>query len=216
MRGFQCVAIASFALVVSGCATYQSPDSDPSIACMVNVESLPELAPLKAKLGSLRGASQDLDVMADTSAATQAEKPLLKLWHSARIACMNEGDVFRATKTIPGYVGLVSDHTGSMNRLIAKLYQGEMSFGEFASQRAQVYETLNSSVNRLYQEFAANEKQENRQAAMTYLMLQSAMPRPAAPATTYQIVQPPPVYIPPKTFNCNSYTYGVNTQTTCR
>lgn len=214
-----CLAFVSVGL--GGCASYQSPDSDPSIACMARVEAMPELAALRAKVGSLVGASQDLDVMADTSTATQTEKPLIKQWHSTRMACIGEGEGFRASKTIPGFAGLVSSHTSSMNRLIGQLYQGQISYGEFASQRAQTYETLNSSANKLYQEFAANERQGNQQAAMNYLMLQNAMPRPAAPLTTYQVVQPPPVYqqpayTPPRTINCTSNTYGTNTQTTCR
>ena len=228
MRKTPHVGSALVVLVLSGCATYQSTDSDPSIACMARVQSMPELAPLKAKIGSLAGASQDLDVLADTSVPSPAEKLLIKQWHTSRLACMNEGEGFRAAKTIPGYAGLVSVHTSSMNRIVAKLYQGEMTYGEFAAQRTQIYETLQSSESQIHQDFEVREQQAKRQAAMNYLMLQSAMPRPAAPvapvapAANYRIVVQPqpvyqqPVYVPPRTINCNSYTHGTNTQTTCQ
>lgn len=218
-RARACVAI--FALALAGCATFQSPDQDPSISCMEKVDALPTLAPLKVKLGSLRGTSMDLDVLADKSKPTPEEKTLIKQWHSARLSCMSEGDKFRASKTIPGYFDLVSDHTNSIARLTSRLVQEELSYSEFAAERSQIYQTLNDRVQRLYQNFAVNEAQANQRAAMTYLMLQGAMPKPQVLAPTYQVVQPipvvpQPVYVPPRTINCTSSTYALTTHTTCR
>lgn len=214
-------------LILSGCATYQSPDGDPSIACMERVDKSPALAPLKVKLGTLRGTSLDLDVMADKSKPTPEERALVKQWHSERLSCMSEGESFRASKTIPGYADIVADHTNSLARLTSRLYQGELSYSEFASERASIYEAMFGRVQRLYQEFAANEAQANQRAALTYLMLQGAMPRPQVVVPAYQPVQtlqpvqalparPAPVFVPSRTINCTSIDYGLTTQTTCR
>lgn len=216
MKNLKFIVVAVVAVGASGCATYQSLENDPTYACMAKVEAMPELASLKVKLGSLRGASQDLDVIADKSTPTAEIKPLIKQWHESRLACIDAGETFRATKAVPGYAALVSSHTSSYSRLIARLYQGEVSYSEFAAQRAELYEAMNKNVARVFQEFDMNEREANRQAAMTYLMLQSAMPRPAAPAPAYVPVQPIPTYVPPRTINCTSYNYGLSTQTTCR
>lgn len=219
MKLVACLSVA--AVLVSGCATHQSADDDPSIACMQQVDALPALAPLKAKLGSLSGASLDLDVMSDKSKPTPEETALVKQWHSARLACMGEAERFRATKTIPGYAALVSSHTKSYAHLIGKLYQGELSYGEFAGERSRLYDEMNAKLQALQRDFAASEAAARQRAAMTYLLMQGAMPRPQAPAPTYQVIQPPParpapVFVPPQTINCTSNTLGQTVHTTCR
>lgn len=120
---------------------------DPSASCFNQLDTHGALAPLREviALGSIKG--QTMDMMTNTRYPTPAEKDVIKVWVKERDLCLVSGENWRL-EHMPANMRLILDEYYAKNKvLIADLYIGKISYGEFANKRAALSSELNAEMN---------------------------------------------------------------------
>lgn len=143
--------IAFTALVVAllaGCVTQPqqqtrrpSSEDDPSARCFTTLSTEAKFAPLSAKIGSIGVPDKaGIEQMASKERVTEEDKPLLSAWAAARQACAEQGRGFRAQYAPPGWVPTYDSLQSGVLVAIANLYGGNITYGEFITERLRVSE----------------------------------------------------------------------------
>jgi len=93
--------------------------------------------PLRTRIAiNQRPETLSLEMMADKSRPTKEELQLLSDYKADRDECVVRGESFRANFAPPGYVAQFNANIARVNELLARLYAGEMNYGEFNRARA--------------------------------------------------------------------------------
>ncbi len=140
--------IASAAFWLAGCATQallapvstaQLFNDDPTSQCMRTVNTDPRLALLTAKLGSLKEAGEaTVPMLANTALPSPEEKTALEYWGSERQRCLGLGKVYRANIFPASLVATFEAGQKNLIFLTARLYAGEITYGQFNTQRQEL------------------------------------------------------------------------------
>lgn len=155
--------IAALALTTAGCVTpgqqvRRGPNDDPSRACFDALAYDKRFVPLREKIAiNLPAHQPTIEMLADKSGPTSDEKQLLGEWAAARDGCLSQGAGFRAAYAPPTYAAWMSNNVTTVKMLVARLYVGEISYGEFNRLRAEA-----SEASRTY---AAGMAQRDREQA---------------------------------------------------
>lgn len=166
--------LALVAMALTGCETMQTQrrpnaNDDPSMACFNNMATNERLAILRPKIAiDLKPEDLPLPMLADTSRPTAAEKEAISAWTATRRACMEIGEPFRAQYAPPEWSAMLRNNTTRLNSLAARLFGGEITYGEFNRQRAENAGVTQATIAQQQQrERDANAAQEqaNQQAA---------------------------------------------------
>jgi hypothetical protein len=184
---------------------------DPSVKCFAEMETDQRFAILRPHIGSMtRANAASLEVLASTARPTDQEKRAISVWGVARQTCAAMGDSFRAQYAPPGWKLAVDDGQQQVLGLMARLYAGEITYGEFArgrqaiaseiGQRMQEADQRNTAA--LAQQAAARSAQAANNAANTALIMQMLRPQPAP-----MLVQPQQV--------CRTRRIGNQLETVC-
>ncbi len=110
---------------------------DPSMGCFAEIAYDKRFVPLREKIAiNLRAEKPTLEMMSDPSTPTPEEKALLGVWKIARDTCMDRGASFRAQYAPPEYRSNLSMGAAAVDVLTARLYSGEITYGQFNRDRA--------------------------------------------------------------------------------
>ena len=114
-----------------------STNDDPSIGCMAEIGVDKRFVPLREKIAiNLRPEKATLEMMSDPTTPTGDEKKLLGVWKIARDTCLDRGASFRAQYAPPEYRSNIAIGTAAVDALTARLYAGEITYGQFNRERA--------------------------------------------------------------------------------
>lgn len=188
----------AFSIVVAsilGCAQPQAPVTsrptsadDPTLSCFRSAFADPRLAPLTPRVGSVSTSSAiTLDMLADKSTANEEERGALKVWGDARLHCLDLGKQFRANYAPPGWDAAYSRSQMDLVLLTARLYSGEISYGQFNTARQNIALNSRASLQAASQQDAervAQEIAQQRAAAIQMFQHQQVINQMNRPRTT--------------------------------
>jgi hypothetical protein len=174
------VCLLALAAAISGCVTTQPPgpsaENDPSRSCLQRLSQQADIAPLAKKIGSLWSANETtIQQLADTARPDEAEKAMLAYWGSERMECLARGRPFRQQWAPPGYSEVYESAQMNIVHLIARLYSGEITFGQFNVARNENSANSNARLERLRDRDmaqAAAARQQADNAALQMMLLQ--------------------------------------------
>lgn len=211
--------IASASLALAACnATLPTtkavgPRDDPTFACYDGLDAgRTDLAPIIARTGSLALANRSsLEQMAETSKPSPEERPLISAWAAARQNCLDAGASFRAVNAPSPYRSAFEQGQSRAMILIARLYAGELSWGEFNRARRELAMQNSTNLRAAGEQIRAEEQAEDSRrlsATRDALLIQQML----APTP---IARPAQLPAPPRTVNCTSRNVLGSIQTTC-
>jgi hypothetical protein len=215
--------LAAAALAASAHA--QTSADDPTIQCLGALATHPDVAPLADKLGSLTAANkQTIAQLADSSKPTESEKAMISAWGTQRMACMEQGTRFRAQYAPPGMGAAFEDNQRRIISLLAKLYSGELTYGQFNQARNESSAYFFAQVRQISQQLDSQQRAERdrldaqrqyeaqRQQAEAQAQFQSGL-------QLLQMARPQPMQMPnllQPSVNCISRPLpGNGVRTTC-
>lgn len=222
------IILAALALL-AGCDTMpqqqvqQAPRptaaDDPSVTCARRAAVMPQFAPLSEKIAiNMRADQVSLEMLADRARPTDQEKALLSAWQQQRVACFDVGVSFRAAYAPPRYVAWLSSSHNGTSGLVARLYGGDMTYGEFNRARASL--AADTEATRLEmqqreretQAAAAAQDDANRRAAAG-MMLQNMQNQQLLQQQLQQQQMQQMQQNRPSTTNCQRFGNQVNCTT---
>lgn len=158
---------------------------DPTVQCLGALAARPDLRPLEVKIGSLASANkQTIAQLADPSRPTEDEKALISTWGTQRMACVEQGARFRTEYAPPGVGAAFEDNQRRLIVLLAKLYAGELTYGQFNQARNESSGVFQAQMQQLQQQMnAQNRASQERAAAQNQL---EAQQRQAATQAQFQ------------------------------
>jgi len=112
---------------------------DPTSACMAQLAGDASLHVLaqKTALGSVKNLT--LPMLADTSKANAEDKPLLDEWSAKLKQCYAQGQAFRDHTVTAESKAILDAQQHALEALLAQLYAGELTYGEFNRGRQESY-----------------------------------------------------------------------------
>jgi len=132
-----------------GCAYAQtkSEPQDPTEVCLNNLSNQKELQVLRGKI-VLGGESQSLEILSNTKKPNQLEKNALLSLDRLIDQCRSQGKDWRM-KNYPSSLNSVIDSTFFSNYkfLLADLYAGKFTFGDFARKRQELGTELTNAIS---------------------------------------------------------------------
>lgn len=174
------------ALALSGCANMNQQsragaNDDPTVGCMDYYFSVPEIQVLNVRVGDVNRASQvSFAQLANRERPNEAEKHALSLWADARKRCVESGDEFRRQYAPPGFNTVYTNTQTRLLGAIARLYSGEITFGQFNAERTQISNDMaaNMELAKANHMNALNIQEQLTNDAAVQIMLQNAARRP--------------------------------------
>jgi hypothetical protein len=122
--------------------------SDPTRACLSSLGNDSRFFDLRTKIAINRLAENaTLDMLSDGSTVTEAERSALSAWKDARDACIGQGASFRANYLSSEYQNAFGAGQAALNALIARLYNGEITYAQFNRERASLAVNAGASLN---------------------------------------------------------------------
>jgi hypothetical protein len=116
------------------CAPAWAADN-PVVRCFETIYTNPKLAPIAAKVGNGTDASTFTpEQLANPAFASAEEKLLIADWYQARRLCVNFGANYYSVN-FPAQLHIYEWQQAEFSLLMASLFQGRLSYGEFVTQR---------------------------------------------------------------------------------
>ena len=154
-------------LVLIGVATVavaQVPD--PTDACIANLPTQKELQILKGKIDLVSG-PVSLETLSNNKKPTQNEKLAILAFDKTVEQCRELGKDWRIKNVPPTINGMVDSAFSSLKLLLAELYAGRITYGDFAKNRQELINKLGTQitteVQRLQQIVAAENERKARE-----------------------------------------------------
>ncbi|MHB8562672.1 MAG: hypothetical protein ACYDDA_01775 [Acidiferrobacteraceae bacterium] len=191
------VIILVVTMVLAGCQTTRPVvPPDPGIACAKALETNPEFSIIAGKVALVDPRQQTFSMLINTSKPDQVEKVAIAKWITDKQACYALTQRWRAQYNFPSTLSAIDDANNSkFLNLSANLYNGKLTYGQYAKARAKVFAEVSQQwaeeVQHLRDMQAAAEAQRRRMTAM-FLLTQHP----------YQVQLPQPAEIPTTTTNC--------------
>jgi hypothetical protein len=135
---------------------------DPGAACVRALDADPELQPLAQKtplaFPSPRRRTLTLAMQSDPRKVDD-DKPLVSAWTKALQHCFELGHDFRSQVLTPESQAILQSQQDDLEDLLAKLYAGELSYGDFNRARQDIYnkhaEQASSTARKMLDDRAA-------------------------------------------------------------
>ena len=147
----------------------------------------PRISLLTAKVGSLKEAGEaTLPMLASTATPTPEEKTALEYWGSERQRCLGLGKVYRAHNLPASVVSTFEAGQKNLVFLTARLYAGEINYGQFNTQRQELAGAMRQRQVEFEQQrdAAAREADPGGRFATPGYLQQSAPAQPVRPLYT--------------------------------
>jgi hypothetical protein len=182
--------VISLALL-SGCAAQrpsaQAPPPNPGAQCYEALGGYAALAPLTGKLVLTGAGGTTLPMQADTNKPSAAEKEALVQWAVLREQCAQLTTQWqRNANAPPWFVSINNQITYTADALVAALYRGELTYGEFNVKRLAA-----SADGRKRLADAAEISRREYDAARQQEDLARIMAPPPAPIVNFVPLPPP-------------------------
>ena len=137
--------------------------SEPAATCFDQLNSDPALIRLLPHVGSLsKNDAANFEMIVSKRKPSEPEKKSILAWGSARQKCV---DIYRENlpRTLPAAAFEIEDtNQGEMQQLLATLYRGQMTYGEFVETRKKLGEAKITKLRQLLaQEQDRQQRQEN-------------------------------------------------------
>lgn len=198
-------------LVISGCKTVDQPRiafrSNPFADCLAEIAVDPYYAELKEKI-VIAPRSPSVEMLSNREKPTQEEKALILRWANARDRCFSSNTTTMKANTSEEHFEVMYDTFSRSKMLIAKLYSGEITYGDLAQAR----EALNQSERQAHRAINAVEESkrqvvadQQRQILLMQWQALQTKPAPAPAPQPYMIPTSPTV-----TTNCTTVAGQVN------
>ncbi len=202
----------------SGVQGFTPQDTTVIFECLADCKQLfadPALDPIRAKVSLGGAADQTLSMRTDNSKPTVAEKAAIAVWDEKRHECKAGEASPLALRVTPVAGAVMNNGHEELERLIASLYAGEMTYAQFATARSNLLEQATAGTAQALE----TEKAQNTNAAAALTSAQAQQQAAQAQqqsaiaqeneAQAMQRLSERPVITPPTSFNCQ--TTGNNT-----
>ena len=148
--------------------------TDPSMECFSALESNPELQILKGKVALGNVSGQNLEILANDKKPSPAEKSALAKWDALRQPCIKQSSEWSQSHYAPN-IAVISDRLKSQfNSLLADLYGGKITYGQFAKARqANLDNAKAEAVNLNQQNQNANIQNQQQQQQLNQQVQQA-------------------------------------------
>ena len=124
-------------------------------ACYNKLASEPSLNILTGKVAIDNVKKQTFDMLANESVPTQQEKAAIKQWGNLRAGCNAESDVFYARVGTPAsLLALYGATKTAIDNLLVLLYNGSITYGEFAKKRQDIRDASVTADAQISEELA--------------------------------------------------------------
>jgi hypothetical protein len=132
--------------------------------CFSALESNPELQILKGKIALGNVSGQNLEMLANDKKPSPAEKSALAKWDALRQPCIKQSSEWSQSHYAPN-IALIADRLkNQFNSLLADLYGGKITYGQFAKARqANLDNAKAEAVNANQQNQNVNIQQQQKQ-----------------------------------------------------
>ena len=154
------VVVSSF-LGISSFSQQTTTYSDQEILagrpCYFELNSNPKLTRLLPKVGAIqteKGYRAPIELLADKTKPNKEDKAAIGFWAKERQDCDQKAQAFLQAKTSPGNYAVRQSVDSRYYALLARLYAGDLSFGEFVQNR----QDLNQSLSAQLREVSESEK----------------------------------------------------------
>jgi hypothetical protein len=201
--------ITSAVLVVS---CQSAAAQDVQIACIADISTNPKYAPLSEKMAVGASRHQTFEMLANSTKATKADKPLIAAWATDRQDCFDRAAEQRATAPL-AVQSLLARLQGQLSSAAADLYNGLITYGEFAKKRTEYGNEYTAGYNQAKEAYERDRQnqmqaQQTREEQRRQAAAAAILSRPAV--EPYQLPMPTPA----RRTNCT--TYGNQTDCTTR
>lgn len=207
------ITFALMLLVLSACAAARQQEAQQAMnqateTCMASLSSS-DLDPIRGKL-AFNASQITPELLAVPGTPNEPEKAALQVFFRKRADCNRENEEIADQYGAPFAVELKTAHAG-YGTILAKLYQGEITYGTANQMLQQTYLTfLEQSQEKARQEAA--QQQQNQMMWLGYMQQQQALQQQQA-AQQQQMIQQQQMTKPTttncrwlgSTLNCNSY-----------
>ena len=168
-----------FCLLLAACATTPNQHADlppdPGQSCVRSLVGDQEFAPIANKMAIGGVSAQTFEMLSATLRLDDTEKPIVAKWVAARQRCFSLTSQWAQQNEMPAilWAARAQEFTETMN-LSADLYNGKITYGEFAQRRARAKDRAEADYN------AEVDRMADRQSQR----LQRAVQRALTPSTT--------------------------------
>jgi len=142
---------------------------DPTSACMARLAGDASLHALAQKTPLAAIKTVTLPMLADTSKPDAADKLLLEQWNAQLKACYALGQAFREHTVTPESKAILDAQQHALIALVAQLYAGALSYGEFNRGRQESYDQFAGQAS------ASAQKMFDTRSAIAQRAQQAAM-----------------------------------------
>jgi hypothetical protein len=153
---------------------------NPGVACYSELTYRPEFSAIANKVALDDPTKQTLEMLSNTTRASDGEKTALAAWVRAKQQCNDLTRHWRTQINMPGQLVAISENVMSTFMVLtADLYNSKYTYGEYAKARAESGSKFQrqwaDAVQNLQQQ-QADAQEQNKNRALMYLLNQ---PRPA-------------------------------------
>jgi hypothetical protein len=114
-----------------------SKAADPGVECAMEVAKQEKFESLRSKISLTGAKDQTFAMLVDKSLASEEDKKAIVQWMTERETCWRSSIEWRDKNVHPLLRSISERNFNELNRLVADLYLGKISFGEFASKRSE-------------------------------------------------------------------------------
>jgi hypothetical protein len=144
--------------------------------CFTEITSDLALNPIRDKISLSGEANQSFGVLINTTKPSSEEKNAIQKWGLARDKCLELQRLSNSANNVsPSIIALIQSHSNNQQSLIAQLYLGSMSYGEFASKRQVLYDTTNEAIIRIQSELERQDELSRQRASQLALQAEQNM-----------------------------------------
>jgi len=184
-----------YIIVITNCQAQQpvftSAEVESGAACYLGLNYDPRLAALRSKVGYIQSQKNDrptLEMLADRTKATREEQALISYWAKARQQCDDIRVRYIQPRVSPEMFLLNRKIMNSAYALYAKLYAGDVTYGEFNQVRFDTGQTYMAAVSELQErERAKRTDSAKAEAAERLLQAQQNQERQAQDVAARQL-----------------------------
>lgn len=202
------LSIFGAAMLLAGCAHTNTSGptaaDDPSLACFEERLGQTKYARLYTKIAPNPWAAT-LDQLASKERVSEDEKPVISAWAADRTACTQAGQDYRDAYAPPGYNAAFNGFQSALIGLTARLYSGELTYGQFNQERMRLADQQNKDMDQLMRAHLEAANRPNQIDPVRQQMMVDQMRRAFTPGPR---ISP--------SINCISQTHYGTTYTDCR
>jgi len=213
------ILFSAFALLIlAGCQSFMRPPPPPDLAgkCFDSLDSYPDLAIIKDKVGLTGVNSQTIEMLANNQKPTSVEKVALLKWGSLRQSCIQIQQDWLSKYQSSNINVIVNIGIAESKQQLADLYAGKITYGEFAKVRQYNQNKINAEIsayqiqNQSYvdqqrqidiQNLQQQQALSNQNQAINNQLLQKAMQ-----PQNNQMYTPPPLQVAPLQLTSPQFT----------